>query len=394
MSTKVGFLTTHPIQYQVPLFRLLEQSLEIDLTVFYCMLPDQKQQGAGFGVEFEWDVPLLDGYKYVLLNNVAKEPGVTHYKGCDTPELANVLKERNIEILIVNGWVVKSCLQGLRAARRLGIPCVVRGEANSLRPRAWWKNIGHRVLVNRYAACLYIGEASKRFYQSHGVPEQRLFFSPYCIENNRFSQSALSENDGESIRAKYGISAGDVCFMFCGKFEDKKHPLTIIQAFRQLLETHQNAHLVMVGDGELRTACELYVEEHKLPVYFAGFVNQQGIPNYYAATDCLVLASNHGETWGLVVNEAMASGLPVIVSSQVGCHLDLITEGQTGWVFEYGNVPDFVAKLKLACDDHLQLRSMGERARERIAGYSPEVAVEGIRQAVESLRSHNSCATK
>lgn len=122
MTTRVGFLTTHPIQYQVPVFRLLAEEPGIELTVLYAMLPDSAQQGVGFGVEFEWDVPLLEGYDYEVLENVAAVPNVTSFRGCDTPAIGEVLRRLHLDLLIVNGWVVKSCLQGLWAARRLGIP--------------------------------------------------------------------------------------------------------------------------------------------------------------------------------------------------------------------------------------------------------------------------------
>ena len=108
---KVGVLTTHPIQYQVPWFRLLHADPSVDLHVFFCMLPDAEQQGEGFGVAFDWDVPLLDGYRWQQLENVAAEPSLTRFTGCDTPAIGDIVRAGGWDAFIVNGWVVKSCLQ-------------------------------------------------------------------------------------------------------------------------------------------------------------------------------------------------------------------------------------------------------------------------------------------
>ena len=154
MTVRIAFVTSHPIQYQVPIFRLLTQTKDIELTVLFAMLPDAAAQGAGFGVEFEWDIPLLEGYQYKVLQNVAEQPGVTHFSGCDTPGIQSELKALQPDVVIVNGWVVKTCLQALWACKRQKIPILVRGEANDLRKRPWWKRILQQTLVRQYDACL------------------------------------------------------------------------------------------------------------------------------------------------------------------------------------------------------------------------------------------------
>ena len=135
MTRKIGFLTTHPIQYQVPWFRELAAAPDIDLTVFYCMMPDAQQQGADFGVSFEWDLPLLEGYPHHVLKNRSPEPTTARFSGCDTPELGKIVQDGGFDAFIVHGWIVKSCLQLLWACRRHGVPCIVRGESNTMRKR-------------------------------------------------------------------------------------------------------------------------------------------------------------------------------------------------------------------------------------------------------------------
>ncbi|MBI3866297.1 MAG: glycosyltransferase family 4 protein, partial [Planctomycetia bacterium] len=320
MTLRVGIVTTHPIQYQVPWFRALAAEAEIDLTVFYGQLPDGSLQGDGFGVSFEWDTPLLDGYRYQVLPNVAKRPSVTTFWGCDTPALHDIIRRGQFDAVIVNGWVAKSCLQALVACRRAGVPCIVRGESNAMRRRAWWKRMIHRQLLHQYAAFLVIGSSNAEFYRSHGIPPQRMFPGRYCVDNARFASAADSlRRDRNGLRAAWGIEADVPVFLFCGKFIPKKHPLTLLRAASLAHRRGARLHLLLVGDGELRNDCERIAHEMQLPATFAGFINQSRLPEAYVASDCLVLPSDDGETWGLVVNEAMACGVPAVVSDRAGC---------------------------------------------------------------------------
>lgn len=380
---RVALVTTHPIQYQVPWFRELSSFPDIDLTVLFCFMPDQEQQGDGFGVSFKWDLPLLDGYQYEILENKSKNPGVSNFWGCDTPELYRKLTRKNYDAVIVNGWVVKSCLQTLAAAKWNGLPCIVRGEANTIRPRARWKKWIHRRLVRNYAACLYIGEKSADFYRSHGVDESKLFPARYCIENERFQQTA-SESHPAAFREKWNIPNDTCVYLFSGKFIEKKHPFELLQAFGKSVQKGCPAHLVLVGDGEQKSKCVDYASEHQLPVTFTGFLNQTEIIEAYCASDCLVLPSDHGETWGLVVNEAMACGKPAIVSDQVGCSVDLIQTGITGDVFRFGDWDRLSELLSEYARPEVDLARMGSVAGELIANYSPREAAIGTRDAILS----------
>jgi glycosyltransferase involved in cell wall biosynthesis len=382
---KLGLLTTHPIQYQVPWFRALTDSPEVDLTVFYCHLPDQRQQGDGFGVEFEWDIPLLEGYHYEVLDNVAAKPSVTRFGGCDTPGISNRIRSGDFDAFLVNGWVVKSCLQALLACRRAGVPCLVRGEANVMRPRPWWKRRMHQLLIKQYAAYLYIGSSNAEFYRRHGAPENRLFPTLYCVENERFAAQVASLTEHDALRSRWNIPLDSTVFLFCGKFIPKKHPLELLQALKQAHGNSKGLHLLMVGDGELREQAESFVRENDLPVTFAGFLNQSELAAAYACSDCLVLPSDYGETWGLVVNEAMATGLPAIVSDQAGCAPDLIKERETGVTFPFGDWSALGQCMADSAADKAQLELMGRNAKEYISAYSVDAAARGTLDAVRSL---------
>jgi glycosyltransferase involved in cell wall biosynthesis len=391
--TKLGILTTHPIQYQVPWFRALAKLPDLDLTVFFCIMPNEHQQGDGFGKSFQWDIPLLEGYRYEMLENVASNPSLSDFSGCDTPGIDQVVRNGGYDAFIVNGWVVKSCVQLLWACRKYHVPCIVRGDSNNLRPRSGWKRLIHRLLLSRYSAFLYTGEGNRRFYLDNGVAENMLFFAPHCIDNERFAGAAdtLRESRKE-IRESWNIPKNAIVFLFCAKFIDKKRPMDILRALAQLqvgADARLGVHVLMVGTGQLLDACKAYVKQENLSVTFAGFLNQSEIAKAYVAADCQVLPSDHGETWGLVVNEGMACGIPAIVSDQVGCHLDLITPGAAGEVYPMGDVSALALKMGKLAANPTRLLEMGQAARNRISGYSYDRVVQGTLAALKHVERGN-----
>ncbi len=388
MPKHLALIETHPIQYKAPLFRVLAADPQLNVQVLYAMLPDAEQQGAGFGVDFQWDVPLLEGYPYRVLENVAAEPSVTRFSGCDTPGLYALLKRERPGAVLVNGWVVKTCLQALWACRLLGIPCLVRGEANRLRPRAWWKRILHRILLKQYAGYLYIGEANRDFYAAHGCPEDRLFFAPYAVDNAYFAREAEKrKSQRAALRAQWGITEDACVFLFAGKLEPKKRPLDIVEALGLLRDTgERKAVLLVAGDGPLRDALVARARELKVELVMAGFLNQSQLPDAYAAADVLVLPSDAGETWGLVVNEAMASGRPAIVSRLVGCVPDLITHGETGFSYDCGDIPA-LAKAMHQYYQHPALSAQhGQAASRRCERYSFDAIRNGLVDALDGVK--------
>lgn len=398
MTYRLGVVETHPIQYKAPLFRYLSRLSDLELTVMYALMPDRKQQSHGFGVEFEWDGDLLAGYRSILLENVSRMPCTHQFKGCDTPGIGRVMDEAGFDAILVNGWVVKSCLQALWAGRRRGIPVLVRGESNVLRSRRGWKTLVHRLLLSQYSAFLAIGSSNRRFYLDRGVPAERVFSGPYCVDHDAFVLAADTARQARGeMRRRWGIPSESTCLMFCGKLDAKKHPLDVLQALHRLVVEAAGAsawHLLIVGDGPERVSCEHFAETHGLPVTCAGFMNQSKLPGAYAAADCLVLPSDAGETWGLVVNEAMACGLPAIVSDRVGCAEDLIVPRRTGGVYPFGDIPALSGLLAELARDREGLRVMGHQARAHVAKYHFSAVAEGLRAALASCVGRRSAGVR
>jgi glycosyltransferase involved in cell wall biosynthesis len=383
---RLALVTTHPIQYQIPWFRGLAQAPGIDLKVFFGMLPDAEQQGVGFGLAFQWDIPLLEGYTWEVLRNTARAPSLSTFGGINTPDMGRVLRAWRPDIAILAGWQSRLLTQALWACRRLGIPILVRGESNGLAPRPSWKRWLHSMWLRQYEGFLVIGTANRCFYQDAGVDPARLIESPYFVDNERFRGAAEEfRKNWATWRRQWTIPAQATCFLYAGKLVAKKRIMDLLGAMDKAKNQSPDLHLLIVGTGELETQAREFAGARQLPVSFAGFLNQTEIAKAYAAADCLVLPSDYGETWGLVVNEAMACGLPAIVSDRVGCGPDLVEEGVTGFIFPFGDTDALAARLVALASQPEHLRQMGQYAQARVfRDYSVEKAVAGTLAAVEA----------
>lgn len=382
-ALRLGIVASHPVQYQVPWYRALAAREDLDLTVYYGLLPTPVQQGVGFDVDFTWDVPLLDGYRWVALPNSARAPSLRGFLSSRTPEVEAVLGSDRPQAVIVSGWQSLPLVQALRACERHEIPCLVRGESTALRERPWWTRRFHRRLLARYDACLAIGEANRQFYLRNGVQRERIFTAPYFVDDRRFlEQAARLGPERETIRREWGLREDDVCFLFAGKLVAKKRVLDFLRACDVARRNDASIRALVVGTGRKASEAKRFAHETGLPAVFAGFLNQSEISRAYVAADCLVLPSDYGETWGLVVNEGMLHGLPAIVSDRVGCGPDLVDEGVTGRIFPFGDVDALARTMLDLAADRDGRREMGHRARFRIAAYSSGRAVEGTIAAV------------
>lgn len=348
---RLAALLTHPVQYYSPWLAQLARS--IDLTVFYAYRQTSAgQAAAGFGVDFEWDIPLLEGYRHRFLENISRRPGLDHFHGCDTPEIANILKQERFDALMLFGWNKKSLVQAWVGALRARTPVMVRLdsqlEAQKGRVKRIVKQLVYPVLLAGSAHYLSPGVRTDQYLLQHGVPLQRIHRLPHMIDVDRFAQKAKQAREGSNVerrRSTWGAKDGHIVFLFVGKLIEKKRPDLLLKAF--LSAKLDGTCMVFVGDGPLRKKLEEAAGKNP-QVHFEGFVNQAELPEYYAASDCLVLPSTGEETWGLVVNEAQATGLPAIVSNEAGSCPELIDEGRTGWVLSQPEVNALAELLRVA----------------------------------------------
>jgi glycosyltransferase involved in cell wall biosynthesis len=351
----LAILTTHPIQYQVPIWQALAKSGQVPFEVWYLtdfgIKPSLDRQ---FGKKFSWDIDVLSGYPYRFVQTPQGARPALLWECRLRERLRDRLRQTGAKALWIQGWQVMAYWQAAREAPAAGVELWLRGESNDLAPPApLWKRalkqFALRRLLGRVDRFLYIGSANKRLYQQFDVPETRLYSAPYAVDNDRFARQALLlRQQRTTVRRQWGIGDDAFCILFCGKFIRKKRPLDLVKAAQSLIASGRlrNVHLLFAGSGEmgteLRRSCHVVFDAEtadsqaceagfsasspcELPrASFTGFLNQTEISRAYVAADCLVLPSDHGETWGLVVNEALASGLPCIVSDACGCAEDLV----------------------------------------------------------------------
>jgi len=380
----LGILSTHPIQYHSAWFRALAAHPELDVHVYYCHKARPAEQArAGFGVEFDWDIPLLDGYSYSFLSNVADATSRGGFAKYDPPEIGDVIRRRKHDAILVNGWHYKRAWQAIWACWQANVKVLVRSDSHLQTPRNMAKravkSLTYSRFIPRFDACLAVGQWSREYFLHYGAEPDRIFLVPHAIENERFAtESARLGLRRQEFRERWGLDEHSIVFMFAGKFIPKKRPLDFVRAMAKLTCRGTTLEGLMVGDGPLRTQCEDAVRDWQLPIRFAGFLNQSAITTAYVAADALVLPSDGGETWGLVVNEAMACGLPCIVSDKVGCGPDLIDRDETGAIYPLGDVGALAEAMRHVATDRRALAAMGARARKRIGGHSVDAAVDGV----------------
>lgn len=384
MALRIGFLVSHPIQYYAPIFRELAD--HCDLTVFYAHQQTAEQQArSGFGVAFDWDVDLLAGYHSKFLRNVARAPSTDRFFGCDTPDIAGEIAGSAFDAFIVPGWALCSYWQAVRACRRAGVPVLVRGDSQLLGRRSGAirlaKTLGFRSVLRRFDGFLYVGRLNRDYLLHYGARPDRLFFSPHCVDNGAFRQRS------DAARQQLGSTVHDPSrarrILFVGKLVDGKRPLDVLQAALQVRARGVDVEVAFAGSGELQGTLEAAAAAAGLRVHLHGFVNQSKMPALYASADVIVVPSA-GETWGLVVNEAMACGIPAVVSDAVGCGPDLIEQGATGAIFPLGNITAMASGIQevLAFDPKRTQRALSERMET----YSPERAAQGIAVAADILK--------
>lgn len=337
---KIAILTTHPIQYYAPFFRALAK--QIDIRVFYFYKPDAHSQGAqGFEEAFEWDLDLLSGYPYTFVPNQAKNPSSSDFWGCDSPKIYSFLKSEKFDAVITIGWHIKALLQGVLAAKRLGVPVIIRGDSQLQTPRSWVKGAIKQLVypwfLRIFDAALSVGARNRDYFLNYNYPQSRIFFAPHSVDNERFRKASLGRAR-EEARSRLGIQTDQKVILFAGKLVEFKRPLDAVKVTANVRSRGWNATLVVAGSGALSTIIRDSSSSIGIPIKMLGFQNQTEMPSVYAAADVLLLPSNGRETWGLVCNEALATGTPIVVSDQAGCAMDLGIHSTIGSSFSLGDI--------------------------------------------------------
>ena len=366
---KLAYLVSHPIQYQAPLLRYIAANSDIDLTVFF--LSDfsiRGYQDAEFKATVQWDVPLLEGYKHVFLPALGGAEKLTPFRPFSY-NLRRYLKAGQFDALWLHGYSHPSNLRAMIAAKLLGIPVLLRSDIqqNSAFGTGIKRKIKEAVIRRLFALAngfLAAGTLNKEYYQHYGVSQEKIFLMPYAVDNCFFQAKAeAARPNRETLRQALNLETGRPIILYASKFIARKRAADALEAYIRLSSDgarEPKPYLLFVGDGEERPRLEERVNQLGWnSVRFLGFKNQTELPAYYDLCDVFVLVSER-EPWGLIVNEVMNAGKPVIVSDQVGSAPDLVRDGENGFVVPVGDITMLAERFSTLTEDPKLAAKMGQ----------------------------------
>jgi glycosyltransferase involved in cell wall biosynthesis len=337
---RLAVLSTHPIQYNAPFFRLLGAEPTWELHVFYSRIESEVMFDEKFGMEVRWDIPLTEGY------HSSSYAGST-YRG--RKQLIQGIRDFAPHALLVYGWNFPGHLAFMRQFHGK-IPIWFRGDSTLLDPLPIWKACARwiwlRFVYRHVDVAFYVGTANRAYFEWCGMQDRRLVRAYHAVDNEFFGTRDFERKQAAlKRRSDLGIEPNATVFLFVGKFEPVKQPDLLLDAFLSIPEWEGSTiHLILIGSGELLGDLQLKSagNEH---VHILGFKNQTELPVYYRMADILCLPSR-SETWGLVVNEFLASaGGLLLLSDRVGCAADLVTRPEHGKVISHCDVSAWSAAM-------------------------------------------------
>lgn len=335
---RLAIVTSHPIQYNAPWFRLLGKSSAIHPGVFYTW--EQSAAGPKYDPDFkeriEWDIPLLEGYEYCFVKNKSSDPGTHHFRGLVNPTLNAEIAAWRPDAILVYGWNFDSHLKCLRHFHRR-LPILFRGDSTLLDERPGFRRQLRRWFLKwvygHIDYALYVGANNKKYFLKHGLREGQLVYAPHAIDNSRFEEPDVHYRElASGWRGRLGIADDDLVLLFAGKLEPKKDPFFLLEITGRISDPRLK--IIIAGTGVLEARLQ-EAASSDARIHFIGFQNQQQMPVVYRLGDVYILPSRGpGETWGLGVNEAMASGCAIMMSEKAGGSTDLVEEGVNGIRFD------------------------------------------------------------
>ena len=388
-SHRLAIVTTHPIQYNAPWFRLLALDRRIEPMVFYTwsQSANGEKYDPDFGRSIQWDIPLLEGYHHRFVPNTAKRPGSDHFNGIVNPGLIKEIEQWGPDAILVFGWSFHSHLQCLRHFHGK-IPVLFRGDSTLLDESAGLRTKARRIFlkwVYRHVDyALYTGTNNRDYFTIHGLKDEQLVFAPHAIDNNRFGgEESRFDKEALAWRHELGIRDEDLVLLFAGKLETKKNPGFLLKLAGTIGDPRLK--ILLVGNGKLEGSLRAAAAADTR-IRIMDFQNQQKMPLVYRLGDVFILPSRGpGETWGLAVNEAMACGRAVLVSARAGCAADLVRNGENGLIIDADDGQPCVDFVLKEIDDRAGIRSMGQRSKEMIRNYTFDAIIGAIGSVMEKI---------
>lgn len=365
---RLGVLDFNPIQYHAPLYQLMTRRARVELDVLF--LTDDGYRPVvdpGFGVPVTWDIDLLTGYEHQFMTMSGRHPAALRR----VARLARWVSDH--DAVVVHGYSHPWMLLGALLCRARRVPYLLRaesapqGRATGLRRHL--RNAVARAVVSASAAGLAIGQLNEEFYRHYGA--SRIIWAPYSVDDERFAGPPSTSRS--ELLSRWNLDGHKPVILFCGKLSPRKRPLDLCVAAKALA---YDVNVLFVGDGVLADQVRACLPPGTGAI--TGFINQSELSAYYHAADIIVLPSEW-ETWGLVINEAMAAGVLPVVSDRVGAGPDLVVG--VGEVYPCGDT----ARLADALDRALVLTNnpgTRDRMRQHVARYRLSRTAIGFEEAM------------
>ena len=356
---RLAIIARHPVQYYAPLFE--QMAKQWDIKVFYHHRASLTKFDEGFSREITWDIPILKGYTHVFSHRIKD------------------VKAYNPTAILIYGWAYRSHLTIIfHFSKKIKI--LFRGDSTLLDQtgacRTMIKSFVLRKIYAQVDLALYVGSNNKAYFQSYRLKDEQLIYARHAVDNERYAVNRAQE--AAKLRESLAIPDTDILVLFAGKLIPKKDPGLLLQAFGNL--NIPGVHLLVVGGGILEptlknTALTL---PNRRNVYFLPFQNQQRMPVIYQSCELFCMPSaGPGETWGLAINEAMASGKAILASDKVGGAADLI-DPTNGRIFTSGDLKSFMNELRALLERKNKLLEMGKTSSEKIKGWNFQHQIEAI----------------
>ena len=377
---RVLAIASHPVQYMAPIFRRLSDVDSVELRVAYLSLRGAEAAfDADFATKVQWDIPLLDGYAWSQLS-----PSSFVGQG-----IWRFIRDGGFDAVVcftgyvcLDFWIALLASRLSRAAFLFGTDSSSLGARDGRRWKVIVKKLLWPYLFGLANQVIVPSTNTKELMISLGIPEERVTLTPYTVDNDWWIQRS-QKVDRADVRRSWDATENHFVVLFCAKLQSWKGPRDLMLAFAQAKVA--NGLLIIAGDGPLRA--QLTAEALSLGiaprVRFLGFVNQSQLPAIYTSSDVMVLPSNY-EPSGVVVNEAMCCGCPVIASDRVGAARDLVAPVNEDFIYPHGDVDALSARLRKYSLEPMEMKRWRYAVTERMRTWSPAQNIAAIVEAIDA----------
>lgn len=322
---------------------------------------------------YAWDL-IRDTGDYRRVTLFKDKPIWMHSSATVITRLKRVLNELDPNVVVIPGWDAPAALIALQWCLETRIPSVLLSDSQEIdQQRVWWKEMIKGRIVRLHSAGFVGGAPHIAYLVKLGMPESKICTGCDVVDNNYFATEAGLVRHDESTRVRFGLPKN--YFLASSRFIEKKNLPLLFQAYADYSAKARERSwgLVLLGDGPLKPQLMELLKKLRLDkkVILPGFKQYADLPAYYGSAGAFVHTST-SEQWGLVINEAMACGLPVIVSSQCGCVPDLVRHGHNGFVFNPDDCDELSHCLFHVASAECDRTAMGEAGRKIISKFSPE----------------------